>query len=215
MADIIAPSPEQHTPRRLAYRYKMQDGVASLKMDRELEEVMESARCALLQQKMATSQDKQAAVSRCRAKFDGIEESFPEAAVSADYYVTRARFEEFVGNHEGVADLYAAAAKAGAKPREVVQDNFIQFLARQSAGLLTPRKTASSARKSTQASKLRHKPHALPCTPVSEASKFKRVMSTMPPKVRSPALAHLHCMLRRVCSFLNRHACGRACACVF
>lgn len=191
MADIIAPSPEHCTPRRVgrdksevARRYKMQDVMAPPEMDRELEQVMASARYALLHQKMVTSRDKQVAVATCRAKFDGIKDDFPAAVVSADYYVTRARFEEFVGNHEGVADLYAAAAKAGAKPREVVQDNFIQFLARQSAGLLTPSKTAPSARKATQASESRHEPYTLPCTPDSEVSKCKRIMSSVTPKVR-------------------------------
>ena len=195
MADVIAPSPEQCRLGRgkpdFSHRYKLQDVVAPA-MDRELEDVMASARESLL--RGATSRRIEEAVARCRDRFDGIAEAFPEAAVSADYYVTRARFEEFVGNRERVADLYAAAAKNGAKPREVVQNSFIQFLARQSAGPLTPtRKTAPSATYSKYADEPRHTPRALPCTPVSEGSKS----SPMLPKVRTSN--RRHCVQHRTC----------------
>ena len=199
MADVIAPSPELCRLGRgkveISHRYKSQDVVAPM-MDRELEDVMASARESLLQKKGATSRDIQEAVARCRDKFDGIAEAFPEAAISADYYVTRARFEEFVGNRERVADLYAAAAKNGAKPREVVQENFIQFLARQSAGPLTPtRKTAPSATYSKYADEPRHAPRALPCTPVSGSKS-----STMLPKVRTSNQRHY--LQHRTCLFV-------------
>ena len=136
------------------------------RLDKELEGAMAAARGALLRPKGTAGADRQAALAECRARFNAIERAFPAAIESADYFVTRARFEEFVGNYEAVADLYAAAAKNGAKPREVVQDNFIQFLARQSVDVFASGSKTAPAQKLRQSSEPR-KARALPSTPSS------------------------------------------------
>lgn len=182
MAGTITPLSDDCASHRLAFGHgeaqatrpcKMRD-VAASEMDRKLEDVMACARGALLQHK-PTSQDIQAAVAECRARFNDIQQAFPQAVVSADYYVTRARFEEFVGDHEAVADLYAAAAKAGARPRELLQDNFTQYLSRQSVGQLVQRRQDAP---SAQMSKKLREPCSKPS--VGECAKYRQVGSTTP-----------------------------------
>ena len=71
-------------------------------------------------------------VERCRTAFDAIANVHGKSATSsADYYVTRARFEEFIGNVEGVAELFATAARHQAQPAEVLEAAFMKFLRRQ------------------------------------------------------------------------------------
>ena len=141
-------------------------------LDRELESVMAGARDRLLHSG-GDKLDKEAVLSECREQFDTVAERFPAASESADYYVTRARFEEFCGQHEAVAELYAAAAKNNAEPRDVVQNNFIQFLSRQSASLLKAAGKTSASTASASAGKAFGAPRSaqkLPATPKGKSA---------------------------------------------
>ena len=77
-------------------------------MDEELESVMGAARTVLLRPD-ATNEEKEAGIQACRAAFRGIRQRHPRADYSADFHVTCARFEEFCGNFEAVADIFAGA----------------------------------------------------------------------------------------------------------
>lgn len=159
-------------------------GSSASAMDRQLESVMSAAREVLLQPQ-ATQEEKDATLSACRARFDGIAARFAAASASADYYVTRARFEEFCGKHEAVADLYALAAKNGAEPSEVVQENFLQFLQRQSQALKAGAGQAAPKAAPKAADKQPAPATKAPRTPLGKSAGARRIKT--PSSLRSGA----------------------------
>ena len=159
-------------------------GSSASAMDRQLESVMSAAREVLLQPQ-ATQEEKDATLSACRARFDGIAARFAAASASADYYVTRARFEEFCGKHEAVADLYALAAKNEAEPSEVVQENFLQFLQRQSQALKAGAGQAAPKAAPKAADKQPAPATKAPRTPLGKSAGARRIKT--PSSLRSGA----------------------------
>ena len=64
-------------------------------------------RCGCYVQENITPGERKAGVAACQGAFDSILRRHPRAVHASDYYVTRARFEEFCGNHEAVSELFA------------------------------------------------------------------------------------------------------------